>query len=73
MSALDFSSTPEGDARRVQTKHIALLREILDRIDIPPAVEVPGDDEVQADGLEKWTIPNTSISIQQIQNGPMAG
>lgn len=54
---------------------ILLLKEILDRIELPPDEEIPGDEAVAgADPpVTRWTIPNTSITIARIADGPRAG
>jgi len=46
---LDFSATPDGDTWFVRNERIALLQELLARIELPPQKEIPGDAEV-ADG-----------------------
>ena len=73
ISTLDFSTTPNGNARMIMTERLLLLQEILARIELPPNNEIPGDDEVAQPALNKWTIPGTGITIQRIENGPRAG
>ncbi len=73
LETLDFSTTPENDARSVQTRRMLLLREILDRVEIPPDNEVPGDDEVADGAITQWAIPDTRITIERIEHGPRAG
>jgi len=46
---LDFSNTPEGDSWFVRNRQMALLQELLTRIELPPDNQIPGDPEV-ADG-----------------------
>lgn len=70
---LDFSSTPEGDSWFVRNRRIALLQELLARIELPPANQIPGDREVADGKIDKWTIPNTRITITKITQGPRAG
>ena len=50
-----------------------MLREILNRLDIPPDNQIPGDEEVAEGDVTEWTVPNTSISIQRVKNGPREG
>jgi len=50
-----------------------LLYEVLSRLPLPPFEEIPGDEEVAAEGITSWTIPNTTISIEQVTAGPQAG
>ena len=71
VSALDYSTTPKGDSRVIRTERLLMLREILDRVDIPPIDQIPGDDEVAE--LSKWTLPNTSLTIERVEEGPREG
>lgn len=70
---LDFSTTPNGEAFSVQIDRMLLLKELLDRIELPSDDEIPGDTEVTKRGITRWTIPNTRITITQIKNGLRAG
>ena len=72
LMALDFSATPDSDSWSVQTERVLLLKEILDRIELPPDKQIPGDAEVEKDHLSRWTIPNTWITIVRIEHGPRA-
>jgi len=46
-----------------------LLKEVLDRIELPAFDEIPGPDE----SVERWTIPQTEIAIVRIGEGELAG
>ncbi len=52
---------------------MAFLREILDRIELPPFEQIPGDEEVAGQDITHWTIPNTKIEIAKAEEGPRAG
>jgi MscS family membrane protein len=75
LETLDLSQLPERGllAKRIET--FLLLKEILDRIELPPQEEIPGNEEVadEQKPLSKWTIPNTRITIAKIEKGPRAG
>lgn len=73
LSALDFSTTPGSNSRFVQEQRILMLREILNRLDLPPDSQIPGDEEVAEGEISEWTVPNTSITIQFIKQGPRRG
>ena len=73
IQTLDFSTTPNSSDWASQAERLILLREILDRIDIPAYVKIPGKDEVASNGITSWTIPDTSITISQIKSGQHAG
>jgi len=70
---IDFSGVPEGDSWFVRNLNMALLQELLARIDLPPDDAIPGDPEVTDSNITEWTIPNTSIKISKIQQGPGSG
>jgi len=70
---LDLSTTLGSEAFTVQIERVLLLKELLDRIELPATREVPGDGEVAADGLTQWTIPNTRLTIARQKDGPRAG
>ncbi len=72
-STLDFSNTPNSDARNVIARRILMLLEILGRIDLPSFEEIPGDAEVARGNIKSWTIPGSSITIERIESGPRAG
>lgn len=70
---LDFSATPEGDSWSVRNRSIALLQELLARIELPPPEAIPGKREVADGTITQWTIPKTAITIAKITQGPRAG
>jgi len=71
--ALDYSATPDGDSWYVRNRRMALLQEVLARIELPPAGQVPGDEQVADGSITQWTIPGTEITIARIASGPRAG
>jgi MscS family membrane protein len=73
IDALDYSATPHSGASNVRTERVLLLREILDRIPLPPAEEIPGDREVADGTIERWAIPGTRLEIARIDSGPREG
>lgn len=73
VETLDLSTTPYSDAWGVRTERILMLKEILDRIDVPPDSAIPGDSEVADGTVTQWTIPDTRITISRIGDGLRAG
>lgn len=64
--ALGHDATVLGD--------MALLQEILDRVELPEYEDIPGDAEVAANSdLKRWVIPNTRLEIVRIEDGPRIG
>ena len=70
---LDTEAIPTLDRRGAIAIRVVLLREILDRVDLPPFEDIPGRADVEESGLTRWTIPNTKIEIVRIEEGPRAG
>lgn len=73
VETLDLSTTPHGDSSSIQTLRVMLLKEILDRIQLPVDEEIPGPEDVADESLTRWTIPDTRITIARIPDGPRAG
>jgi len=73
---IDFSEIPDLGYDAATLINMALLSEVLDRVELPPLEQVPGDAEL-ADGkddkLTRWVIPNTKIEIVKIAEGPRSG
>ena len=70
---MDFSATPYGMSLREQARRILLLREVLDRIELPPLAEIPGDVEVAEQDIAVWTIPGTRMQIVRHEGGVFDG
>ena len=58
----------------VQTEEAAAcLKEVLDRIELPPESEWPDEARVAEDEITRWTIPYTEITIAKAEQGPKQG
>lgn len=73
LSTLDFSTTRDSDSRMVINRRMLMLKEILDRIELPPDRKIPGDEDVSHSALTQWAIPGTDITIKRIGTGPRSG
>ena len=73
IETLDLSTTPGSESLLVQIERVLLLKEILDRIEVPPLGKIPGDAEVAAGGVSRWTLPDTRIAIARTESGPRKG
>ncbi|MGI9472719.1 MAG: mechanosensitive ion channel family protein [Rubripirellula sp.] len=72
LDCLDDSQLPEY-AREYRSAEVATcIKEILDRVEIPPWDEIPDADEIseQEDGLDRWQVPGTRLTIARIEDGP---
>ena len=73
LRCLDLTQIAPAARDDVGTERTVLLLELLDRLELPPAEEIPGVEEVEEAGLTRWTIPNTEITISRTPEGPYAG
>ena len=72
-SCLDLSEVAPTlvDSKRRQAA--VNLKEVLDRIALPPAAEIPGAEVVAADKLTRWRVPGTEITLVRRPEGERAG
>ena len=71
---LNLSQVPPRLKQEVAIEGVLMLKEILDRLEIPPYAEIPDADAVAADKeFSKWTLPDTEIDIAEVEEGPKAG
>jgi MscS family membrane protein len=69
----DFSEISDVDRSTTIVIKMFLLKEILDRVALPPFGDIPDDEQVAQDGIVRWTVPNTKIEIAKVAEGPDAG
>ena len=70
---LDFSATADGNSTTVRNQRFFMLKELLDRVDLPAFGQIPGASEVADEDIAAWSIPDTKITIRQQTFGPQAG
>lgn len=70
---IDFASTVYGRLLIERIGRVAMLKEVLDRVALPPFEEIPGDEEVASGKIDAWTIPGTHIQIIYMSDGRRAG
>ena len=73
MLCLNLSKFSLATREAVGTEKVLLLKEILDRIEIPPFEEIPDAALVTEQELTAWTIPNTEITISWVEEGSRSG
>lgn len=71
--SLDLSEVRPVLLAPTRMEAVLQLKEVLDRIHLPPAEDIPDSQVVSASGLTRWRIPHTSIDIVQVTEGPRAG
>lgn len=70
---IDFGELRGVDRFADMTIKMILLKEILDRVELPPFEDIPDDEEAAEQGIVRWSIPNTKIEIAKISEGRNAG
>jgi MscS family membrane protein len=70
---LDFSETVNGLGWDEQNMRVLYLKEVLDRLALPPWDDIPGADEAEIAGTGSWRIPGTLIEIARIEDGDRQG
>ena len=74
LDCIDASGLPAFARRDRAVDAASALKEIIDRVELPPWDEIPGASEIQAmegsEGLSLWRIPYTRITIERVQEGP---
>ena len=71
---MDLSALPPAALRQRGGQALYLLLEVLARLELPPLEQVPDATAFTPDSRrDRWTIPNTEITIARIATGPRAG
>ena len=70
---LDLSEIAPNLIEDVGLESALLLKEIFDRIELPPYEKIPANKEVEYEELIRWVVPHTAIAIVKIEKGPRQG
>lgn len=74
---LDLDEVPEYSRDYVAGEAAVCLKEVLDRVTLPPAEQIPGPEDLQSaqgsEPLTRWQIPNTKITIARVAEGARRG
>jgi len=75
VAALTLNTSETAAARQsdVLIESILMLKEVLDRVVLPPLDEITDAAAVKAGGITRWRVPNTEIEIALVDSGPRAG
>jgi MscS family membrane protein len=77
LSCLDTSQLPEYSRDYFNAEAGVCLKEILDRVPLPPAEAIPGIESVEtasgSEALLRWQVPGTQIVISKMQEGSRRG
>jgi MscS family membrane protein len=67
---LDLSETPPAQREEVSLQTVILLLDVLNRVPFPAIQHIPNAEQMEADGLTRWTLPHTRIAIERMEEGP---
>lgn len=71
---MDLSETPPAIRDRVAMDAAVHLYEVLSRVSLPAAADIPGPESVAAGSLPaRWVVPQTDITLVRIADGPRRG
>ena len=71
--AMDVSGIPPVLQDTVPIERALQLKEILDRIELPPLADIPDQETMVRLALTRWRLPGTEIDFVQVRDGPRAG
>ena len=70
---LNLSELPAALAKTLSVYRVLQLKEVLDRLELPPLESVPDAAAMEARQFKRWTLPGTEITIARVEEGPRAG
>lgn len=71
--AFDLSELPSATVSESSRRLVVQMKEILDRIDLPPLESIPDEQAMAKAEFKRWTLPGTEIRIARIEKGPRTG
>ena len=80
VECLDLSQVPKKLKKSAGYEGAIMLKEVFDRIELPPFGMIPDAEAIEAEEerektaeLSRYRIPNTDIIIDQVEEGPREG
>ena len=71
--ALDLSELPPAMAHESARRLAIQLKEVLDRIELPPIESIPDAEAMAKFEFKRWTLPNSEIRLKRVETGPRSG
>jgi MscS family membrane protein len=72
-SCLDLSEVAPSLVDSKRRRAAVNIKEVLDRIELPPVAEIPDAEAVTADTLTSWRVPGTELTLVRLSEGERAG
>ncbi len=73
VGSLDVSNIPRATREFVTVEAALQIKEVLDRLTLPPLETIPDEQDVAEQGIRRWRIPQTGMDIVLIEEGPRSG
>ena len=73
VGSANLSEIPPATRQFMSMEAILQLKEVLDRVPLPPIEDIPDRQAAEAQQLTRWRVPHTSIDIMRVDEGPRAG
>lgn len=73
LSCLDLTGVAPSLRDSKGREAAVCLKEVLDRIPLPPPDEIPAAEQVQEDEIDRWRLPHTEITLVKRADGSRAG
>ena len=73
LRCLDLSGVPPSLVDSQGREAAVQLKEVLDRIQLPPPESIPDADAVKAGAIDRWRLPGTEIMLVRLTTGPRGG
>jgi MscS family membrane protein len=70
---LNLSELPAALAESLSNYRVLQLKEVLDRLELPPFESIPDAVAMESEPFKRWTLPDTEITIARVEQGPRAG
>ncbi len=72
-ACLDLSGVAPSLVESKRRQAAVNLKEVLDRIELPPSEEIPDAQDVLDEQLTRWRLPGTEITLGRLADGSRAG
>lgn len=73
IKVLDLSDVPPILRDTVAPERALQLKEILDRIELPPFDSIPDQETMAHSSSKRWRLPGTELDLVLIESGPRSG
>ncbi|MGD1715812.1 mechanosensitive ion channel family protein [Dapis sp. BLCC M172] len=69
VDTLNLQGIPPINRSDIGTENALMLKEVLDRLQLPKANTLPNARDVESQELKRWEIPGTEIAIELVEDG----